>query len=184
MANRTRTKTKTRRVKARAVKPAKSKARPARAARTRPARSARTQPATRARTESKSPAADGVRALARRIVETTLSNDDEGAFALYAGNVESIEPGQPPMRGIDAIRQKFAGWHTMVSSAQFEPRRVCVDGNTIVIEWVGDCTLAATGKPVRLHEVAIHEVRDGKISRELFFYDPATFAQAAAESAS
>jgi len=175
VANRTRTKTKTRRVKARAVKPAKSKARPARAARTRPA--------TRARTESKSPAADGVRALARRIVETTLSNDDEGAFALYADNVESIEPGQPPMRGIDAIRQKFAGWRTMVSSAHFDPRRVCVDGKTIVIEWVGDCTLAATGKQVRLHEVAIHEVRDGKIKRELFFYDPATFAQAA-ESAS
>lgn len=176
MANRARTKTKTRRVKARAVKPAKSKARPARAARTRPARSARTRPATRARTESKSPAADGLRALARRIVDTTLSNDDEGAFALYAGDVESIEPGQPPMHGIDAIRQKFAGWRTMVSSAKFEPRRVCVDGNTIVIEWVGDCTLAATGKQVRLHEVAVHEVRDGKISRELFFYDPATFA--------
>ena len=183
MGNRTLAKTKSRGVKARAVKPAKSKARPARAARTRPARAARTRPATRARTESKSPAADGVRALARRIVETTLSNDDEGAFALYADNVESIEPGQPPMRGIDAIRQKFAGWRTMVSSAHFDPRRVCVDGKTIVIEWVGDCTLAATGKQVRLHEVAIHEVRDGKIKRELFFYDPATFAQAA-ESAS
>jgi len=104
-------------------------------------------------------------------------NDDEGAFALYAADVESIEPGQPPMHGIDAIRQKFAGWRSMVSSARFEPRRVCVDGDTIVIEWLGDVTLAASGKHVRLHEVAIHELHDGRIARELFFYDPSTFAQ-------
>jgi len=175
VAKRASAKAKTRRAKSRAAKSRKSKARPAGAARKRSVSRARTKPKA---------AADGLRTLARRIVDTTLANDDEGAFALYAADVESIEPGQPPMRGVDAIRQKFAGWRSMVSSAQFKPHRVCVDGSTIVIEWVGDCTLAATGKQVRLHEVAIHEIRDGKISRELFFYDPATFAQAAAEPAS
>ena len=106
----------------------------------------------------------------------TLTNDDEAAFALYAPDVESIEAGQPPMRGIDAIRQKFAGWRSMVSEAHFEPRRVCVDGNTIVIEWVGHVTMAASGKAAELHEVALHEIRDGKIVREAFFYNPAALA--------
>jgi ketosteroid isomerase-like protein len=167
--------------KAKSVKAAKStrsKARRAAPAKTR-SKVRRAAPAKRAsatRPQTKKAPADGLRALARRIVDVTLSNDDEAAFALYASDVESIEPGQPPMRGVDAIRQKFAGWHSMTSAARFEPRRVCVDGDTIVIEWVGDVTLAATGKQVRLHEVALHEIRDGKISREIFFYDPSTFA--------
>ena len=142
------------------------------------ARSAKTarRRATPPRRAARPAKPDAVRALARRIVELTLANDDEGCFALYAPDVESIEAGQPPMRGIDAIRQKFAGWRNMVSEARFEPRRVCVDGNSIVIEWMGDVTLAGSGKRTQLHEVAIHEVRDGKIAREAFFYNPAALA--------
>ena len=119
---------------------------------------------------------NAIRALAQRIVEVTLANDDEATLALYASDVESIEMGQPPMRGLDSIRQKFAGWRSMVTEARFEPRRVCVDGNTIVIEWVGDVTLAANGKQAQLHEVAIHEIRDGKIAREAYFYNPAALS--------
>jgi ketosteroid isomerase-like protein len=120
--------------------------------------------------------ASDLRALARRIVAVTTANDDEATLALYASDVESTEQGQPVMRGLEAIRQKFAGWRSMVTAAHFEPRRVCVDGNTIVIEWVGDVTLAASGRQARLHEVAIHEIRGGKIAREAFFYDPATLS--------
>ena len=131
-----------------------------------------------ARKRGTAPSASGrsndVRALARRIVTLTVANDDEATLALYASDVESTEQGQPPMRGIDSIRQKFAGWRSMVTQAHFEPRRVCVDGDTIVIEWVGEVTLAASGKHALLHEVAIHEIRDGKIAREAYFYDPAT----------
>jgi ketosteroid isomerase-like protein len=116
----------------------------------------------------------GARAVAARIVAVTRANDDEATLALYASDVESTEQGQQPTRGIDSIRQKFAGWRSMVTDAHFEPRRVCVDGNTIVIEWVGDVTLAASGKRAQLHEVAIHEIRDGKIAREAYFYDPAS----------
>jgi ketosteroid isomerase-like protein len=134
-----------------------------------PARKPAARPAAR-------PAGDPMRTLAQRIIDVTLANDDEAAFALYAPDVESIEAGQPPTHGIDAIRGKFAGWRNMVSNASFEPRRVCVDGNTIVIEWMGHVTLAASGRPAQLHEVAIHEIRDGKIAREAFFYNPAALA--------
>ena len=137
-------------------------------------RSARRAPRKPARKATRRPRASGdaVRALAQRIIEVTLANDDEATLALYAPDVESVEQGQPPTRGIDAIRQKFAGWRSMVQEARFEPRRVCVDGNTIVIEWMGDVKLAPDGRKAHLHEVAIHEIENGKIVREAFFYDP------------
>ena len=121
-------------------------------------------------------AGDPVRALAKRIINVTVANDDDGTFALYADDVESKEMGQPPTRGVDALRSKFAGWRNMVSESHFEPKRVCIDGNTIVIEWLGKVKLAGSGKEAELHEVAIHEIRDGKIAQESFFYNPSALA--------
>jgi ketosteroid isomerase-like protein len=117
-----------------------------------------------------------MRALAQHIIDVSLSHDDEAILALYADDVESIEAGQPAASGIEALRAKFAGWRSMTTDNVFEPRRVVVDGNVIVIEWVGRVTLAASGRQAELHEVAVHEIRNGKIAREAFFYDPAALA--------
>ncbi len=54
------------------------------------------------------PRPNPLRQLAQRIVDLTVNQDDESSFALYADNVESVEPGMPPTTGMDAIRQKFA----------------------------------------------------------------------------
>lgn len=138
------------------------------------AKPAHRKPATaKAVQPTRAPAApprNPVRELAQRIVDLTVKHDDEGSFALYAPNVESIEPGQPPMVGIDAIKQKFAGWRAMAPQSTWRARTVCVEGNTIVIEWTGEVTFA-TGKQATLNEVAVHEVEDGKIVRERFYYD-------------
>jgi ketosteroid isomerase-like protein len=112
-----------------------------------------------------------LRALAQRIVELTLSHNDEASFTLYSDFVESAEPGQPPAVGIEAIRKKFAMWRGMVSDSSWRVRNVWVDGNTIIIEWTGRVTFAATGKQADLNEVAIHEIANGKIVRERFYYD-------------
>jgi ketosteroid isomerase-like protein len=114
-----------------------------------------------------------LRALAQRIVDVTVANDDEGMFALYAPDVESREASNPPTKGIGAIREKFAAWRAMASDAVFQPRAVVADGRTIVIEWSGRVTLAATGRVAELNEVAVHEIEHGKIARERFYYDPA-----------
>jgi len=121
-------------------------------------------------------AGDAMRALARRIVAATTTNDDEATLALYAPDVESTEMGQPPSKGIPALKEKFAGWRAMTAEAHFEPKRVLVDGNTIVIEWIGRVTMAGSGKQAEMHEVAIHEIRDGKITREAYFYNPASLS--------
>jgi len=123
-----------------------------------------------------SDASTAMRALAQRIVDVTLSDDDEAILGLYAANVESSEAGNPPDVGIEALRAKYVGWRNMTSATAFEPRSVVVDGNVIVIEWLGRVTLAASGRQVDMREVAIHEIRDGKIVREAFYYNPAVLA--------
>jgi ketosteroid isomerase-like protein len=117
-----------------------------------------------------------LRQLAQRIVDLTVSGNDESSLALYSDAVESKEAGNPPSFGIDAIKQKFIMWRSMVSDAAFLPRSVCADGNTIVIEWDGKVTLAASGRVVDFPETAVHEIEDGKIVRERFYYDPALLA--------
>jgi len=123
------------------------------------------------------PPPDPVRELAKRIIDLTVAHDDEGTLALYADNVESIERGAPPMVGIEAIKQKFQMWRGMTSNAEFRPRKVCVDGNTIMIEWEGTVTLAPSGKITHLDEVAVHEIENGKIVRERYYYDPSVLQQ-------
>jgi ketosteroid isomerase-like protein len=113
-----------------------------------------------------------LRDVAQRIVDLTIANDDEATLALYADNVESQEANNPPSVGIDAIKEKFAMWRGMVSDAAFTPRSVTVDGKTIVIEWEGRVTLASSGRVAEMNEVAVHEIADGKIVRERYYYDP------------
>jgi len=126
----------------------------------------------RARTAAPAAVTNPVRELARRLVELTVNHEDEKAFAFYADNVESSEAGMPAAVGIDAIKQKFAMWRGMVSDSTWQARNVWVDGSAIIIEWGGRITFAATGKQVNFDEVAIHEVENGKIVRERFYYDP------------
>lgn len=116
---------------------------------------------------------ESLRALAQRIVDLTVANNDEESLALYADNVESREAGNPPMLGIDSIREKFKMWRGMVTDSAFLPRSVSADGNVITIEWEGRVTLAASGRLAELNEIAVHEIENGKIVRERFYYDPA-----------
>jgi len=120
----------------------------------------------------KASAGDKVRALARRIVDLSTANDDDAIFGLYADDVESIEMNMPAAVGLDAIRAKFEGWRNMVTDPKFTATNVWVDGNHIIVEWVGDVTIAATGKQAQLREIAIHEIKNGKIKRERYYYDP------------
>ncbi|MFQ5665866.1 MAG: nuclear transport factor 2 family protein [Candidatus Binatia bacterium] len=137
-----------------------------------PAQRKQAAPNPRARTSvRRAPPSNPVRDLARRIVELTVKHDDHASFALYAKGVESIEPGMPPAVGIKAIKDKFARWRRTVSDSSWRARKVWVGGNTIIIEWTGHVTFAATGKRADLSEVAIHETQDGKIVCERFYYD-------------
>jgi len=150
----------------RPAKPVRTKAARAKAAAKRGAKPVK-------RAAGKKDAGSAMRALARRIIDLTVAADDEAAFQLYASDVQSSEAGQPPQVGIEALRAKYEGWRNLTRDNVFEPHRVCVDGNVIVIEWIGHVTIAATGKQAELREIAVHEIENGKIVREAFYYNPA-----------
>lgn len=117
-----------------------------------------------------------LRELAQRIVDMTVGNDEAGMFDLYADNIESQEAGNPPLVGKDALREKFANFAQMMTDGVFLPRSVVADGKTIVIEWDGRMTLVTSGRIIEMREVAVHEIENGKIVRERFYYDPAALA--------
>ena len=118
-----------------------------------------------------------LRELAQRIVDATVANNDAAMLAFYADDIESKEPGMPASVGLDAIKQKFEMWHAMVSDATFLPRSLTADGKVITIEWEGTVTLAASGRVVEMPEIAVHEIANGKIVRERFYYDPSLLQQ-------
>jgi histone H1/5 len=132
---------------------------------------------------ARTPHPDQVRDMARRIVSLTVANDDRGCMALYAADVESSEVGRPPTRGLLSIREKYGMWRSLVRESKWQARNVWVAGRNVIIEWSGRVTFAATGKTVDFNEVAIHEVENGKIARERYYYDSAIMQNAGPQPA-
>lgn len=95
---------------------------------------------------------------------------------LYADNAKSIEPdhalqkGMMNADGMDQIRKKGEAWNAMVEEMHggysTEP---VVAGNHFTIGMGMDVTMKGAGR-MNMDEVAVYEVKDGKIVKEQFFY--------------
>ena len=147
----------------------KSKARP-RAAK----RAARPKAAARARA-AKPAAGSALVALARRIVRATQDPTGFALRDLYAEGAVSREASGDVATGIAELEAKLARWESMQEHTDWTPRNIFTDGDAICIEW--DATVRMRdGRVVPLSEVAIHQVRDGRIVAERFYYDPKALA--------
>ncbi|MGH2647313.1 MAG: SnoaL-like domain-containing protein [Ginsengibacter sp.] len=93
---------------------------------------------------------------------------------LYAGNAISIEPeNSPGMRsaeGLDAIEQKGKQFGEMVEEMHGgysnEPQ---VAGKHFAVAMGMDVTMKGQGR-MKMDEIAVYEVKEGKIVKEQFFY--------------
>ena len=89
-------------------------------------------------------------------------------------SVESMGNEQMPreMKGIDAVRQKNQWWidNNEVHSADADGPFVG-DGK-FAVHYTFDATFKPTGKREKMEEMALYTVKDGKIVREQFFYNP------------
>lgn len=93
---------------------------------------------------------------------------------LYADNATSIEPehsqGLRTVTGLAAIREKGKQFGEMVEEMHGgysnEPQ---VGGNFFSMAMGMDVTMKGMGR-MKMDEIALYEVRDGKIVREQFFY--------------
>jgi ketosteroid isomerase-like protein len=93
---------------------------------------------------------------------------------LFAGNAESVEPQDSPglksVKGLDAIRKKGKEFQDAVQEVHggysSEPQ---VAGNYFSVAMGMDVTMKGQGR-VKMDEIAVYKVRDGKIVKEEFFY--------------
>jgi hypothetical protein len=95
---------------------------------------------------------------------------------LYAENAESIEPahaaamGMGNAKGLDAIRKKGEAFNQMVEEMHggysTEP---VVAGNFFTVAMGMDMTMKGMGRS-KMDEIAVYEVKDGKIVKEQFFF--------------
>ncbi len=96
----------------------------------------------------------------------------EAFYSPQIVSVESMGNEEMPaeMKGIDAIRQKNKWWmeNNEVHSAQADGPFVRDD--KFAVHWDYDVTFKPTGKRMRMDEMALYTVKDGKVVREQFFY--------------
>jgi hypothetical protein len=115
-------------------------------------------------------------AVAEELVSFCKARDFTGAINnLYSPNIVSVESmGNETMpremKGIDAIRGKNQWW-----ADNHEVHSTVVDGPFIgedkfAVYYNFDVTFKPTGKRTPMEEMALYEVKDGKIVREQFFY--------------
>lgn len=95
---------------------------------------------------------------------------------LYSDDVESIEPakaaamGMTNAKGIDAIKKKGAEFNAMVEEMHggYSSAPV-VAGNFFSVAMGMDITMKGAGR-MKMDEIAVYEVKDGKIIKEQFFF--------------
>jgi len=142
-------------------------------------RSARRPAKKQSRTKggAKKPAAASLDALARKIVRLTqLPTFGEAELrALYNPDCTSQEGTGNIDRGYAGLEQKGQRWAQMQTGTTWKAVNVWVGRDTICIEW--DATVnTRDGRTVKLPEIAVHKIKNGKIQDERFYYNPMALA--------
>jgi hypothetical protein len=113
--------------------------------------------------------------VADRLSELFKENKwNEAQEELFSEDAESIEPhhaqGLQTVKGLDNIKKKGEQFNSMVEEMHGgyvgEP---IVAGNFIAVAMGMDVTFKGMGRN-KMDEIAVYEVRDGKIVKEQFFY--------------
>jgi hypothetical protein len=157
-----------------------------RTAKRKPARAKKVRRVARkvARKAAAKPAGNGLEALARKIVKVTTSGQTPFPFhEFYAEGCTSTEAAGDTVTGIAGLEEKLRRWESMQSGSKWNARNVWTGKNKICIEWEGVVSLR-DGRTVNLSEVAIHDVKAGKIVAERYYYNPMALAPPSGASTS
>ncbi len=101
-------------------------------------------------------------------------NWDKIQDELFSKDAKSVEPihaqGLGNATGLDKIKEKGKQWQAMIEETHGgycnEPQ---VAGNYFVCKMGADVTMKGQGR-TKMDEIALYEVKDGKIVMEQFFY--------------
>ena len=113
--------------------------------------------------------------VADKFYELTQSNQwDKIQDELYSDDAESIEPSNSQMmqnvKGRDALKQKAVQFNNSVEEMHGGYcSKPVVGGNFFSVGMGIDATYKGMGR-MNMDEVAVYEVKDGKIVKEQFFF--------------
>lgn len=93
---------------------------------------------------------------------------------LYSDDAESIEPahsqGMQSVKGLAAIKEKGKRFNEMVEEMHGGySKDPIVAGNHFSLAMGIDCTMKGQGR-INMDEIAVYEVKDGRIVKEQFFF--------------
>jgi len=109
--------------------------------------------------------------VGKRLVELCKQGKSlEGADTLYGNEIVSVEAGGAEVRGKQAVLAKEKAWAeaTEVHSGMVDGP--WPNGDRFVVRYKFDVTDKKSKKRMTLDEAALYTVKDGKITREEFFY--------------
>ena len=115
--------------------------------------------------------------IARKMVELCKQGKNAEALdTLFADNLVSVEAvampgGQQEAKGLAAVKAKGEWWmanHEIHSASATGP---WPHGDRFIVGFQYDVTNKPSGKRMKLDEMALYQVENGKIVREEFFYD-------------
>ena len=100
---------------------------------------------------------------------------DDAMQALYGKDIVSVEAGGPPgasreVRGLEAVAQKGATWYADHEIHSVKVEGPWPNGDRFLVRFQFDLTNKPSQRRMQLDEMALYEVKDGKIVREEFFY--------------
>jgi len=112
--------------------------------------------------------------VANKLVEYCRNNQEDKAYQeLYSPEITSIEMSEPmkEVNGFEGIQKKGQWWkeNFEVHGTKYSDPMVA-DNHFAVNIWM-DTTHKPSGQRSEMNELAVYQVKDGKIWREQFFYD-------------
>lgn len=116
-------------------------------------------------------------ALAQELVALCRAGRNLDAVnRLYSPKIVSIEPVgdekmPAEMTGIDAVRGKNEWWFANNEVHDAQVNGPFVGEGQFAVHYTYETTFKPTGQRMRLSEMALYTVKDGKIAREEFFYN-------------
>jgi hypothetical protein len=125
----------------------------------------------------KKAAASGTDALAKKILRMSQAASFGPAEIreLYNPDATSTEGNGQSVSGYAGLEGKMKGWEAMITGMVSNVRNVWTGPATICIEWDSTVTMR-DGRTVKLRETAVHEIENGKIQSERYYYDPSALA--------
>ena len=111
--------------------------------------------------------------VAKKFTDALKTGKFEDAEKLWSEDVVSLEAQDGPMkeaRGRPAVHAKAEWWFANHEIHKFETSGPYVNGDQFALFFSIDVTQKASGNRVKMDEVGLYTVRNGKVVEERFMY--------------